>query len=226
MLNRRSFVSLAAVFATGGAAAIGASSDAPVGDEDVSPPEDLMREHGALNRILLIYDRAHSEISRGNKFPLDVLHSAANTIQSFIESYHEKLEEDYLFPRFEKAGKHVDLVHILLSQHQAGRLITADILGLAQEKSLTAKQKEKLLARLESFVRMYRPHEAREDTVLFPAFRDIASKTEFEALGEKFEKKEHELFGADGFEGVVARIAELEQRVGIYDLAQFTPKTD
>ena len=30
--------------------------DKPKGDEGISPAEDLMREHGVLNRILLIYD--------------------------------------------------------------------------------------------------------------------------------------------------------------------------
>ena len=35
--------------------------------------------------------------------------------------------------------------------------------------------------------------------------------------------KEHELFGADGFEKNVAEVARLEKIVGIYDLAQFTP---
>ena len=71
---------------------------------------------------------------------------------------------------------------------------------------------------------MYNPHEAREDTVLFPAFRGIVSANEFAALGEDFEKKEHELFGADGFEKVVDQVAEIEKKLGIYELAQFTPK--
>src|SRR5438552_1534910 len=43
-------------------------------------------------------------------------------------------------------------------------------------------------------------------------------------LGEDFEKKEDELFGEDGFEKVVGQVAGIEQQLGIYDLAQFTPK--
>jgi hemerythrin-like domain-containing protein len=77
---------------------------------------------------------------------------------------------------------------------------------------------------LHQFTRMYAPHEAREDTVLFPALRQIVSKEEYGALGEAFEKKEHELFGKEGFERFVDRIAGIEKRLGIYDLAQFTPK--
>jgi hemerythrin-like domain-containing protein len=71
---------------------------------------------------------------------------------------------------------------------------------------------------------MYAPHEAREDTVLFPAIRQVVSKQEYAALGEDFEKKEHELFGKEGFEGMVDRVAAIEKELGLYDLGQFTPK--
>jgi hypothetical protein len=70
---------------------------------------------------------------------------------------------------------------------------------------------------------MYRPHEAREDTVLFPAFRGIVSAHEYASLGEDFEKKEHQLFGKEGFEGIVEKVATIEKELGIYDLAKFTP---
>jgi hypothetical protein len=71
---------------------------------------------------------------------------------------------------------------------------------------------------------MYNPHEAREDTVLFPAFRKLVSSNEYNALGEDFEKKEHALFGDHGFEVMVDRVAAIEKTLGIFDLAQFTPK--
>jgi hemerythrin-like domain-containing protein len=71
---------------------------------------------------------------------------------------------------------------------------------------------------------MYNPHEAREDTVLFPAFRKIVSANEYASLGEDFEKKEHELFGEDGFEKMVDKVTNIEKKLGIYELAQFTPK--
>ena len=71
---------------------------------------------------------------------------------------------------------------------------------------------------------MYAPHEAREDTVLFPALHDVVSKQEYGALGEDFEKKEHQLFGKEGFEGIVERVGTIEKSLGIFDLRQFTPK--
>ena len=68
------------------------------------------------------------------------------------------------------------------------------------------------------------PHEAREDTVLFPAFRKIVSRNEYDSLGEEFEKNEHRLFGEDGFEMMVNKVAGIEKALGIYELSQFTPE--
>ena len=55
---------------------------------------------------------------------------------------------------------------------------------------------------------MYAPHEAREDTVLFPALHKVVSRSEYDALGEDFEKREHQLFGKEGFEGIVPHVAD------------------
>jgi hemerythrin-like domain-containing protein len=200
--------------------------DKPKGDEGISPAEDLMREHGLLNRVLLIYDHHLQMLSAKRPFDGSVLVSAADIIRHFVEEYHEKLEEDFLFPRFRKAGKLVSLVDTLQAQHKAGRELTAKIRELAGVGTLkyVAADSEKLADALREFLRMYRPHEAREDTVLFPAFRSIVSAHEYDALGDDFEKKEDELFGDEGFFKVVDQVAQLEKRLGIYELAQFTPK--
>jgi hemerythrin-like domain-containing protein len=192
--------------------------------EEVSPPEDLMREHGVLRRILLIYEDIQGRLTSEKEFPLETLSKAAQIIQKFIEQYHEKLEEDYLFPRFEKAGKLVDLVKVLKEQHEAGRRLTPQVMQLTTQAVLKEASKRKELAdMLHLFLRMYRPHAAREDTILFPALRTIVSKKEFEDLGEEFEEKEEKLFGEGGFERIVDQVAELEKSLGIYELAQFTP---
>jgi hemerythrin-like domain-containing protein len=76
---------------------------------------------------------------------------------------------------------------------------------------------------MQSFITMYRPHAAREDTELFPMLHELVSSNEYDAMAEDFEKKEHELFGEDGFEKMTAKVAELERQMGINDLNQFTP---
>jgi hemerythrin-like domain-containing protein len=178
-----------------------------------------------LKRVLLVYEEGIRRIDAKQELPPDPIKDAAGIIRSFIEDYHEKLEEDYLFPRFERAQKLTDLTSVLRTQHQAGRTLTDRITQLATASSLEdAASASRLREAMRQFNRLYAPHEAREDTVLFPALRSIVSKHEFDALGEDFEKKEHELFGEDGFEKMVDRVASIERTLGIYDLAQFTPK--
>ncbi|MGE5645338.1 MAG: hemerythrin domain-containing protein [Acidobacteriota bacterium] len=206
MPTRRSFL--------GGIA--GLAAQAP---EEVSPNEDLMREHGVLVRCLVIYREVMRRIDANQDFPPDAVSGTAKLIRTFVEDYHEKLEEDELFPRFRKAGRLVPLVDVLYTQHQKGRAVTDRVLQLAG-----ARDRRDLRRYLDMFVTMYEPHEAREDTVLFPEFRKIVSPHEYDALGEAFEKKENQLFGGDGFEKNVHRVAELEDRLGIGDLAHFTPK--
>jgi len=193
--------------------------------EEISPAEDLMREHGVLNRVLLIYEEHRRRLEAKQDFDPAVLADAAGVVRHFVEEYHEKLEEDYLFPRFRKAGKLVDLVDTLLQQHQAGRRLTAQIEQLAVAGAAKDDAKRRRISdALHSFIRMYRPHEAREDTVLFPAFRKVVSSHEYGALGEEFEKKEDQLFGDEGYFKVVGQVAGLEKKLGIYELAEFTPK--
>jgi hypothetical protein len=40
----------------------------------------------------------------------------------------------------------------------------------------------------------------------------------------RWQKKEHELFGDDGFDKMVQRVAAIEQALGIWDLSQFTAR--
>jgi hemerythrin-like domain-containing protein len=192
--------------------------------EEVTPPEDLMREHGVLDRLLLLYEAGIRKWSSGEDFDPALITQSAEIIRDFINNYHEKSEEDHVFPRFRKAGKMVDLVDTLLRQHAAGRKVTERIIALAPSSRSNTGDRRQLIASMQSFITMYRPHAAREDTELFPKLKDVVSSNEYDAMAEEFENKEHQLFGEDGFEKMAARVAQLEQRMGIHDLDQFTPR--
>jgi len=222
--SRRQFVIRAGAL-LGAAALLG---PAPLGAAEKikeSPTEDLMKEHGVLRRVMLIFEDIAGRLLGSAEVSLEPLRQAAILVRRFIQDYHEKDEEDYLFPRFEKAGKMMDLVKVLRAQHQAGRKLV-DYLerrtGAGDLKNLEGRRR--IRETLNSFNHMYRTHAAREDTVLYPAFRALISPREFEVLGETFEDKEVKLFGKNGFEKIVAQVAVLEQQLGIFDLARFTPK--
>jgi hemerythrin-like domain-containing protein len=194
-------------------------------DDVVSPTEDLMREHGVLDRVLLVYEAAIGKFADGADFDIGVLSRAATIVRDFIEGYHERNEEQALFPRFRKAGQLTNLVDVLYQQHQAGRRLTDTILALAPAVAAAGDERQRMISALKAFVAMYRPHEAREDTELFPRLRTIVSPHEFDAMAEDFERAERRKFGDDGFAMMVARVAEIERVLGIDDLAKATPPT-
>lgn len=195
-----------------------------ISPEDVTPPEDLMREHGVLDRVLLIYEATMRKFAAKEDFDPKVISDSANVVRDFIENYHEKSEENFVFPRFQSAGKMTDLVNTLLRQHQAGRHVTAHILQHAPGSRKDGDDRRLTVSAMQLFITMYRPHAAREDTDLFPKLREVVSAHEFDSIGEEMEKQEKQKFGDDGFEKMVAHVAELEKAIGIADLNQFTPK--
>ena len=193
--------------------------------EEVSVAEDLMREHGVLNRVLLLYEEGLRRLGGTEDVSPDVFHKPATLVRKFVENYHEKLEVNFLFPAFEKKKMLTDLVAVLRKQHQDGRDLTAVVLREAtSDRFGKADSRKELVTAVEAFIRMYRPHEAREDTVLFPSLPRVFTARQLKDLGEQFEKEEDRLFGDEGFEKVVDQVAALEKQMGIYDLDQFTPK--
>jgi len=226
MTDRRLFIQTTVVgLATAVPGITTASADDKKKDEEVGATEDLMREHGALNRILLIYEEGLRRLRTNDEVTPDVFHKPATLVRKFVEDYHEKLEERFVFPEFEKANQLSDLIKVLREQHEAGRRVTDVILRNAVgDRFRNVDARKELVRSCEAFIHMYRPHEAREDTVLFPALHKIVPAKKLQELGEQFEKEEDRLFGEEGFEKTVQQVAEIEKQLGIGDLAKFTAK--
>ncbi|MBV8192820.1 MAG: hemerythrin domain-containing protein [Alphaproteobacteria bacterium] len=193
-------------------------------DEEISPPEDLMREHAVLDRVMLIYENGLRRANQGEDIDPAVFVQSATIVRDFIHDYHEKSEEDLIFPQFKKAGRMIELVNVLLVQHGAGRKLTERILAAAPQ-ARTREPREKMGRDIQAFITMYRPHEARESTDLFPTLRQLVTSDELEEIGDEMEKRERQKFGADGFETMAKKVAEVEKVIGLYDIDVFTPKS-
>lgn len=192
---------------------------------EVTATEDLMREHGILRRALLVYTAAATNL-RNNPTAVapDALQKTARLFRAFGEEYHEKkLEEAYIFPAVKRAGGvAASLADILITQHQRGREITDYIIAVTQAAKLGASNVGPLAQAMDALVLMYRHHAAREDTIIFPAWKQTLTPDQYDEMTDKFEDLEHEQFGADGFEDAVQQIGEIEQSLSLSDLARFT----
>ncbi|MGE5184386.1 MAG: hemerythrin domain-containing protein, partial [Acidobacteriota bacterium] len=143
---------------------------------EVSPGEDLMREHGVLERLMVVYETAAKRLDTGDRSAVSAVRDAATIAHDFVEEYHERIEEQYVFPRFEHANHLVELVRVLRQQHDAGRGLTNRILELSQGPLTADADRATLAAALRGYVTMFTPHVGREDTVLFPAFHELVGK--------------------------------------------------
>jgi hemerythrin-like domain-containing protein len=185
-----------------------------------------MREHGVLRRAILVYREAAVKLrAKPAGVDPDALRRTALLFRSFGEDYHEKkLEEAHIFPAIKRAGgPAAAYVDILIAQHQRGREITDYVLAVTAKGAIVSADAEPLARALDGVELMYEHHTAREDTVVFPAWKDALSAHQLDEMGEKFEEIEHQQFGKDGFEDAVAQIAHIEQALGIADIARFTP---
>lgn len=188
--------------------------------EDVGAVEDLMREHGILRRAILVFRECATRIRQGTNVDSSALTKTAQLFRSFGEEYHErKLEEAYIFPTVREAGgESASYVQILIDQHNRGREIIDYVLRNADVNS----NKESLALSLEKFELMYANHAAREDTIVFPAWKLALGEKALDEMGEKFEEIEKQQFGGDGFDQAIKQIRQIEGALGFADLEQFT----
>jgi hypothetical protein len=84
------------------------------GEEKIPATEDLMREHGVPDRVLLVYEEAVRRLRDHEDLPPEVFQAAASLVRTFVEDYHERLEEKFIFPELEKQQKLLHLVTTLL----------------------------------------------------------------------------------------------------------------
>ena len=90
------------------------------------------------------------------------------------------------------------------------------------ETSCSARGKSELAGSLRLFARMYRPHAAREDTVLIPALGSLAGHAARREMAERFEERQHLVLGGRGFPSAVAEVTALEKALGLSDISQYT----
>ena len=195
-------------------------------EPEVTAIEDLMREHGVIRRALLVY---YESIPKLRQDPASIdaaaLHQTAQLFRAFGENYHERmLEEQHIFPMIRKQGAELQkYADVLTAQHQRGREITDYILAVTNAPRVSAAHAEPLAKVFDSFVLMYANHAAREDTIVFPAWKKNYSDKQLDEISDQFEDIEHKMFGKDGFEDAEKKISDIEQEMGFSDLAQFTP---
>ena len=148
----------------------------------------------------------------------------AQLFRTFGEDYHERrLEEKFIFPVVRKVkGPAAAYPDVLQTQHDRGRELTDYVLRVTRHGKIARSNAAPLARALGAFELMYEHHTAREDTIVFTAWKDALSDKAYEEMSEQFETIEQRMFGHDGFEDAVLRIGAIEAQMGLDDISRFT----
>ena len=212
--------------------ALGCKSKAPAAQPPPAQPvvpeaeipliEGFMLEHAALHRVMGVYDACRERLVAQRPFDMRILAGCATIVRGFVEDHHEREEELYIFPLFEKAGLHVDLVAELRTQHRFGRSITDEIQrGSERNPFRNPAESARLRKALAHFNRLYRPHALREDTVVFPNLRHLAGPERLREIGLECEALESQTVGEEAVLTHLRDLESFERQLGIWDLAQY-----
>jgi len=224
--SRRDLLFNSLILGAATALPISARSETKEAEPEVTATEDLMREHGVIRRALLVY---YEVIPRLRTDPAGInaaaLQKTAKLFRAFGEDYHERmLEEQHIFPMIRKQSKAMSVyADILIEQHNRGREITEYVLAVTKTGKISSAHAEPLAKVFESFTLMYENHAAREDTIVFPAWKKNFNNKQLDEISDQFEDIEHKMFGKDGFEDAERQISGIEESLGFGNLAQFTP---
>jgi hemerythrin-like domain-containing protein len=195
--------------------------------KESSPTEDLMKEHGVIERIMLIYQRMIEKAIIGQEVDISIINRASEMVDEYVSKHHERDEEKYVFPKFREANYIVELVDTLEHQHNVSRQLNLQVMGLSSKGAkITHDEALRLLDLCGMFVNMYLPHISRENTILFPTLFDIASPKYIRDIKKRMEGEEEKVLGETGFRGFVGRVAALEKEAGCHELSQYTAQLD
>jgi hemerythrin-like domain-containing protein len=201
------------------------------GREDIpknqlTPMEDLTRQHALVSRVLTVYQMTVRQTGGVGMSPppMQAIATATEMIRSAVDDFHVRLEEDYLFPLIQKTGKMGDLLSTLREQHAAGRRLTDVILQLTSGEAGGTPNMEALSRNILAYLNWIRPHTAFEESMLYPQIRATLPDRDYEQLQKTFAETTRKKLGTEGFNGLLQKVTELEKSVGVTSLAQWTPK--
>ncbi len=95
-------------------------------------------------------------------------------------------------------------------QHKDSRIITSDLLKYAKDADLDNLQKT-----LQLFIKLYRAHSAREDTIIFRKLRDFIEVDKFKEISKIMDEEEDKKFGEHAYDKILKKIIIVEQSIGL-----------
>lgn len=193
--------------------------------QNISPTEQLSREHAILMRLLIAIENVLVKASANVGTDLMPINRAASMINDVVCGHHMRFEESYVYPRVRESGNLVDFVNLLQDQHNEARDAVRRIMDLTRTGRVDdVVQMGELVALCKAADFMFRAHIAWEESVLFTALYDLAPTTYFEDLQHKMLGEERSMFGSKGLQQLYEDLADVERAAGTEHPSMFTTR--
>ena len=191
------------------------------GMEKMSPTEELCVEHAQLTRIMLAIDHTLQAAGKSPKSSLRPVNQACAMIKQLVDEHHMKIEEGYIYPKFEDTELG-DFVKVLKNQHIEARKMVAKMTNMSKGGR---PDMDELRSTFTDFKDMITAHAAYEESCLFPAMEGTWSDDQLADLREKQEEDEKRLLGNDATEKTFNMLKDLETSCGIEGINDFTRRS-
>ena len=178
-----------------------------------------------MERLMIVLESEVARIANGEDIDLFPVNHAAITIKAFGADHHMVDEEQFIFPKLREAGTMDSLVDTLELQHDKGREIIGRIIDLTHAGHIEDPgHLNELISLCLSFVIMYRPHAAWEETVVFPALYDISTENYIDNINMRMHEEERALMSDPGLHRLMDNLRKIEKAAGTSELEHFTPQ--
>lgn len=164
----------------------------------MTPTEDLINEHKAINVMLSIMSKIAEDIKANKEFYIKDVEQIVDFLQTFADKCHHCKEETSLFPALVLAGipKENGPIGVMLQEHTLGRGYIKEIKrGLKNCKLGDTCSGELIMTSLTNYVSLLQNHIHKEENILFPIANKTLSEQKQKEISEQFEKIEEEVVG-------------------------------
>ena len=179
--------------------------------------EIMMEEHRAIERVLSSLERATLRLGRGDEVYLRFFSGCSAFFRGFVDGYHQKKEEQFLFPALVNNGlpKESGPIAVMLAEHAQGRYL-AQLLGSATIQLQTGdlRRREQVINSAAGYIKLFRQHIYKEEKILSPLAEKVIPLEQKERINLSFESMQYEEMGEEVHEKYFS-LAERLQRESV-----------
>lgn len=192
--------------------------DARSEGSEMKPTKELIAEHTVVLVALRLLEEVVAALAAKNELAPKHLDQLLDFFKGFVDRYHHRKEEDFLFPELERRGTKCERepIGVMLAERNAGRrhvramLEGLDELHQGEGDALTAIREH-----AHTYRDTLRSHIHKENNILFPIADRLVPDDVAVTIADEFEEIESDRMGKAKHEAYHTMLRRLK---GLYEV--------